>query len=316
MVFAAQLLVFVGVSSCGISVVGVAPLEDDASVVPPSSPDGATGEEVQLPPARCEPDLPAGWSAIAYAASRAVACPVGYATTELVLEPTSTSGACTCGCTISTSDPPSCAKGVLQGLGGNNTCNQATVALQVNGAGCTAFSTATVVNGVSRYTPLPFHRGTCTSSAVKNEAALGSTLVRACVPPASAAGALCAGTAPDGFVSCIVHDDDTDCPEGPYTQKTIVGGSLALTCGGCATCENSATCAASARLRYYNDSQCANEVASRVLNDVCNEIATGQSGASISRFRYDTVMSTPTCAPTSSPTMSVELEQRRTVCCR
>ncbi len=321
-------------ASCGLETSGqlsatATPGDDAAAPAETGAPgnpdlvDGGAG--ASLPPAppqacttasgACVASLEAGWTPFAYASSRAQACPANYVSSDLVTTPIASAGACTCACSISPNDPPTCAKGTFQGLVGSTSCTSTGVTYVVDGTGCTNFGGG-AMSAYARFVPFPLTKGTCTGSVTKDATKATGTPTRACAPPTECLEDLCSGKSPTGFGSCIVHDGDVPCPAtGPFTSKTLVGSGVDLTCDGCATCENQAACGV-ATLRYYNDPTCTTEVASRVVDNQCNGLASGVAGQNTQRFRYDVATNSPKCNMTSTPTTATALAQARTVCCR
>jgi hypothetical protein len=322
--------------SCGLGLAGTAggPVDTDAdaSAPPGTSADGGTlvdsatdDASVDGPVAEagactttstaCTDALAAGWTPIAFAQDRTVACPSSYTEIDLVAAPVASAGACTCACQISGADPPTCSKGLFAGLVGSSSCTGSGVSYDTNGPGCTAISSATTLSTYAKYTGPPFAAGTCTSSVVKDPAKLATSAVRGCRPPPSCAEDVCAGTGGAPFGSCVEHDGDVACPGAPFVNKTTVGATASLTCGGCASCQNSGTCG-TATLHFFNDSACTTELATRLVNGACNTLATGTSGTPVSYFKYSSAVLNASCAPTSSPTTSAALDTPRTICCR
>jgi hypothetical protein len=263
----------------------------------------------------CTSALEAGWTAIAFASDRTAACPAGYITRDLVKSPAAAAGACTCACAINAADPPTCAKGSFAGLIGTSTCTTTGVTYNVNGAGCTSLNQTGNLSTVARYAPLALTKGTCDSSVTKDAAKLGSTPVRACEPPPACGEDVCRGDGLAPFGSCIAHDGDVACPAGPFTTKTLTGPSATLTCGGCASCTNTASCGP-AKLHFFNDSACATEVATRLVNDACNAVASGTPNATNSYFKYEVATMNAACTASTTPTTAVALDLPRTICCR
>jgi hypothetical protein len=323
-----------GVTACGITAIGTGELvpgvgEDGG----PSAPADASGSgqgpadtsvDATAPaPAcnatgnACSAALEAGWTPLAFATDRRTGCPADFTTIDLVTSPSANVGACTCGCQIAATDPPTCAQGTFATtVGSTNTCSSQGISYNVNGTGCTALAQSGSLSAYGKYPPLALDRGTCTSSAQKDTSKVASTAVRACVPSAACIEDVCLGTSATGsFSSCVVHDGDVACPAGPFVTKTLAGTTATLTCGGCATCQNDATCG-TATLRFYNDALCATQVASRIANDVCNPFVTGSAGVNASHFKYDVATNNPSCAPTSTPTTATGLDLARTICCR
>jgi hypothetical protein len=259
----------------------------------------------------CTSALPAGWSPLAFAAARAASCPEGFTAVDLVTRPAARLSACKCACQVSAADPPSCAKGTLVGTAGNTpTCDAAAVGGPITGTGCVVKPGTTA--SYARYTPLGLTRGTCASSSIVDQGATADP-ARGCVPSAPCGEAVCNGTSPEGFASCIVHDADVPCPAGPFVKRTLAGTSAQIACGGCPTCQNTATCSVPV-VRAYNDGICTTEVTSAVVNGSCN-LLTGAAGQAFGSIKYDVALTNPSCTPTSAPTEAVSLASPRTICC-
>jgi hypothetical protein len=286
-----------------------APVVPDANV-PDASACSASGTT-------CSAALEAGWTPLAFAANRNATCLGGYTAVDLVVAPIANAGACACACQISANDPPSCAKGSFASLVGSTTCNGTGQTFTVNGTGCTVLAVQGGVSAFGNYAAFPVTRGTCVSSVTKDATKLATTAVRACVPPAGCVEDVCLGTtsALGPYGSCIAHDGDVACPAGPFANKSLAGVAGTLTCGGCATCQNEATCG-TATVRFYNDAACATQIASRVSNGACNALATGAAGNNATHYKYDVATNNPTCASTSTATTAAGLDQPRTICCR
>jgi hypothetical protein len=286
-----------------------APTAPDANV-PDASACAAAGNA-------CSAALAPGWTPVAFTANRSSTCPGGYTVVDLVASPTTNAGACACGCQIAANDPPTCASGSFVSVVGASTCSGTGQTFTVNGTGCTVLAVAGGVSAFGDYAAFALDRGTCVSSTMTDATKLGSTGVRACVPPPACVEDVCVGTASalGPYGACIVHDGDVACPAGPFTSKTSAGATATLSCGGCATCQNDATCG-TATVRFYADGACATQVASRIANDACNPLATGSAGTNATHYRYDVATNSPTCAPTGAPTVATSLEQPRTICCR
>ncbi|AKU98996.1 hypothetical protein AKJ09_05660 [Labilithrix luteola] len=318
------------VAACGLDAVGSATFENGATPDGgPSSPpprDSGTSSQDAAPQEpqpcantakTCTQSLESGWTTLAVATTDQATCPMNYEITTLEhYGATAGDGACTCGCQIDPSDPPSCAKGKLSGKVGSNqnACDTVTSGTDIDGTGCTALSSATI-SPFGNYAPLPLYRGKCTSIAQQDESKVVEKAVRACKPSAACEETLCEGDAPTGFDACIIHDGDVACPaNSSFTKKTLAGSGTSLTCSGCATCENSATCS-DVTLRYYNDAMCNTEIASRPANGTCAP-ATSNPNKAISRLRYDVTTTGPTCSSTSVPESTLSVTDPKTICCR
>lgn len=283
----------------------------DAPVTPPvdAGPCSTTGTA-------CTSALAAGWTPIAFASNRTAACPAGWAQADLVTAPTAAAGACACACQIDAANPPTCAKGsVTTQVGSTNACGSTGMTYTFNGTGCTALAGSGSIAAYGKGTPLALTPGTCTPSVTKDATKLGSTAVRACTPTAECTEDLCAGPGPSPFGSCIAHDGDVACPAGPFASKALVGSTASLTCGGCATCQNSGTCGP-AKMHWYNDMACATELGSRSVDGACNALASGSSSVTVSYVKYDVAVQNAACTPTGTATTTASLDTARTICCR
>lgn len=128
------------------------------------------------------------------------------------------------------------------------------------------------------------------------------------------AESICRGETAVGFASCILHDGDVACPEGPFAKRSLAGDRASVACSGCTTCDTTLACT-SPTIRYYNDSACKTETASRVVDGMCNPVASGATGNPFTHLRYDAkVESTCTTSPPASSV--VTFDRPRTLCCR
>ena len=270
------------------------------------------------PGSPCTSALAAGWSPLALSPSPSQACPAGYAANDLFTDPgdAGAAAACACTCQISATDPPSCQKGTFTGLVGPTVCDTtSTPYVADGGAACEPATGNATVSAVGNYT-LPPYAGTCTASAQKTTGGVNVPSARACVPPVECAEDVCRGVPPAGFASCIAHDGDLPCPGAPFTNRTLAGSDTVVSCGGCATCQNTPTCSV-ATVRFFSDTNCTTMVASRVANNVCNPLATGTAGTIFATYRYDSTLTAASCTNTEKPiTTSFALAAPRTICCR
>lgn len=325
------------VSACGLDVVGSASTSAtnsvDASVEPSKpAPDGSTPSSPDATPSdsgkcsttstACTSGLEAGWSPVAFATSTTAACPNDYLSADVVTNASLADGACSCTCTTSTSDPPSCAHGNMASATGMNNC-AAGGTIPVADTNCTVnpfpFKVDTSLD--VKLTAVPFYAGSCTAAVAKDTSKVISTAARVCTPPPACNETVCAGDVPNGFAACIAHDGDVTCPAaGPFVNKTLAGVSADLTCGGCTSCTNSATCGA-ATVRIYGDASCAQQFAERAADNVCGPLtftmpAPGPGGRDVVAVKYDVTMGPVSCSATAGATSDVALAQPRTICCR
>ncbi|AKU98951.1 hypothetical protein AKJ09_05615 [Labilithrix luteola] len=333
-------------SACGLDIVGSAPSSAtdslDASTEPPSpGPDGRDGSSPSKPDATsgpggpgpcsststaCISGLEAGWTPVAFATSRTASCPTDYATADVVTNANVADGACSCTCETSKTDPPSCAHGTMASATGTNGTCSVSGPVPVSDTSCTSLPLPLSVNANvnAKLTAVPFYPGTCTAGINKDETKVTSSAARVCTPPPACNEDVCAGDVPSGFSACIAHEGDVACPTtGPFVKRTLAGASADLTCGGCSTCKNSASCGV-ATVRLYGDATCNQQIAERAADDVCGPLkfpmagggGPGQGARDVVSVRYDVAMVAGACSSTSSPTSDVSLAQPRTICCR
>lgn len=323
------------VSACGLDVVGSKSSGEtdslDASTEPSmpardgssSSPDATPSDpsKCSTTSTACTSGLEAGWTPVAFAASTTAACPSDFLTADVVTNASLADGACSCTCTASTTDPPSCAHGNMAVGMGANAC-AAMGNIPVTDSNCTSNPFPYKVdNSLNvKLTAVPFYPGTCTASTQKDDSKIISTAARVCTPPPVCNEDVCAGNVPSGFTACIAHDGDVACPgAGPFVNKTLAGSSADLTCGGCTTCTNSGTCKP-ATVRLYGDATCGQQFAHRAADDVCGpltfDMPPGPGGRDVVSVRYDVEMGPVSCSATAGATSDVALAQPRTICCR
>jgi hypothetical protein len=275
-------------------------MDEPAPPVPCSKPIGA-----------CVNAVPAGWTVVAFEASRAQSCPANFATGNVIVSPTPQADACPCPCSQATA--PSCATGGTTFGHGMSNCNGPGLTVTMGDNLCVPFGPITI-DPMNSATKLPLTQGTCLGGVpTPNNSKVNATLMRACAPPSTCAEEVCDGTQPPGFRSCIAHALDLPCPGAPFTDKVaVVGDGASVTCGVCTACSLTASCPASPTLRFYNDTTCTTQVGTLVADGACHN--TGSFA--VQRIKYDAPPQNVTCTPGSSVPSSAALNNPRTVCCR
>ena len=117
--------------------------------------------------------------------------------------------------------------------------------------------------------------------------------------------------APAGFLSCVTHPGQVDCPAGFGARKRTLGSAPSVTCGACSCAVSGQKCT-NAHFRLYEDDSCAKLTDDFVSDGSCTGVqnATGPHRS----FRY-----TATGAATFTPGASVptvDLADAATLCCR
>ena len=306
-------------TACGLGENGTLPTTTDGGA------DVATNDVIADvisepgPPVPCSTDasactsgLAAGWSPIAFASSRATACPSNFAPGDVVSNPQAQAGACACDCTPGAA--PSCAIGNLTGTtGATNQCNGGNNSFNITTDGqCYDWGGLFSVALYHEWNKLGLTPGTCTSAATLDSNKVSVTDARACAPPPECVEDVCGGSAPAGFSSCIVHGNDVVCPAGPFTARTVVADSVQFACGACAGCTNSGTSCGTATVDYYANANCTGSLATDNVDGSCDLTGTV---ASASHIKYSAAVIGAACKPgtsTATPTPT----NLRTICCR
>jgi hypothetical protein len=272
------------------------------------------------PPVPCSTDassctsaLQAGWTPIAFAASRTTACPSNFTADDVVMNPQAQADACSCSCTPG--QAPSCAIGNLVGtFGQSSQCNGGNNSFNITSDGqCYDWGGTFTVAVWHDWTKLPLTPGTCTSIATLDPNKVSTTGARACEPPPQCEEDVCSGSAPAGFSSCIAHDADVACPSGPFTTKTLVAASIKFDCGTCSACSNTGTGCGVATVDYYANANCTGSLATDTVDGNCDLTGNLQSGAS--HFKYTSAVIGAACTAGTS-TAAPTATGPKTICCR
>jgi hypothetical protein len=259
------------------------------------------------------PDVPLGWTPVAYAESLQTSCPSGWAAPDdNVTGVANGTAACTCDCTIAAD--PSCTTGTTQTYASNSYgCGTQGVSLTFNNGGC-----VTLYGNMENYyasTAIAPYGGQCSITAT-GSGALQTTPARLCAPSTQCQSAVCGGYAPTGFTSCIVADGDQSCPSGSsFTVKHTVAASAAPSCA--ATCGTSCTFTGTCdnpQVTAYSNSSCTTVIATLASDDTC--VATNAGGQTARGATYSATANFSSCTASGSTSVQIDLTGQRTVCCR
>ena len=258
------------------------------------------------------PDVPSGWSAIAYAKGTQTPCPPDYGPAEdAVADPVLGPKACSCSCT-KTQDPD-CQTGTSTWSGVGNTCNGFGAAINYTGGACRPINGT--VDDFDKATPIAAKGGACTVLAVPDDTAIASDAVRLCAAGPKCQSAACGGYAPKGFAACIAFDGDTSCPaSSAFSVKHVVAKQAHALCSNCgAACTFQGACNAG-KLAFYTDAACTQFIVSIPANGTCN--ATGKGNAPLGGLIYSATGTFTGCSATGTAAAALDLQSQRTVCCR
>lgn len=258
------------------------------------------------PTGACVAALPTGWELILFESSRAAACPINFAPTDVVVGPAVGAGACDCSCSVNSG--ATCTQGMMATkYGDDNTCPTVGLTLNVPNGNCTAINSN--IRGFYSSTPLPPVIA-CTASTVTNDSNVTSTPMRQCSVPTNCREEICNGEVPAGFSACVVRTGDVACPAG-WDTKTVAGDGADLTCSSC-TCQATAGCS-NGRIVFYSNTGCGTELRAFDVNDVCQD--TG-GGGPIRSFKYSASVTNPQCTANGMKMGTVALTGTRTICCK
>jgi hypothetical protein len=279
-----------------------------------AAPDSASAEQEAAPQAPCTDGIPQGWSLAIYGTGT-TACPGGSAAThDGVAGGDAGAGACTCSCNVN--GPVTCETGTLQIAAGSSStsCNGSPMSVSVDSDFCAPLPAARTLTEYVAVAALP-PSGTCSSSLTTDATKLAKNDVRWCDVADAGAEAICSGSAPTGFTSCIAHAGAVACPSGSaFDTRAIVSDDVSLSCSACSTCELTGTCGA-ATVAFFSDGNCNNAIIAVNADGKCN--LTASPNVPFSSVLYNGALldagscvasgSTPTVSPTGTTT---------TLCCR
>jgi hypothetical protein len=261
----------------------------------------------------CVAGLPSGWDLVAFDPSNENACPSNYTSAPVVWNVVPTGAACDCGCTVT--NPPACDVGTLQRYVSSDTsCGTTGVSLAVNGPGCTAYPSTTLLSH-SKSSPLAPTGGTCTGDIIKSPTNVGRNAGAICRVPAACEEQFCGGDVPGGFQSCIQSQASgaQTCPSG-WLNPVVVGDDFTFDCSACTCDVNGSSTCTNASVDIFSDSQCNTKLVTMPVDGNCDvDTAAGQSPGA---FEYHATLN-QVCKATGAKTPSnVQLVNSRTICCK
>jgi hypothetical protein len=298
----------VGLVACGLEQGGLQSAADDL--------DGSAGAAADSAPAcgydaqSCAAVTAAGWTPVAYAES-ALACPAGYGGEQHpIADPSPTPAACVCNVTATVL--PDCQTGQVTTRYDVDLfvayCYSAGLTFSVAGGACNKHDFGYFQHGSQQ--PIAPAGGSCAAAPTADPSAVLVTTATTC-QPRDCAGGLCSGVAPTGFLSCVTHPGQVDCPAGFGARKRTLGSAPSVTCGACPCAVSGQKCT-DAHFFLYEDDKCAKLTDDFVSDGSCKGVQSA-TGAHRS-YRY-AAKATATFTPGASvPT--VDLADALTLCCR
>jgi hypothetical protein len=231
---------------------------------------------------------------------------------------TVSAGACGCGCNMTTQ--PTCDVGTLamqwaQGLvSPNSPCPNQGESVTLAGSGCTQLPTAGQLQPGFSAEPVILAGGACAGVVKPDPTKLSKPAVRYCDVPSASAAAVCAGTPPSGFSTCIVADGNVACPAGPFTMQLEVDDDDELVCPSCDMCAVTGSCG-SPQVTFFSDGTCRNVVATLPCNSRCGATPALSGSNDVVAIEYAAQVQSG-CAATASGAPGVSPSGPHTLCCR
>ena len=281
----------------------------DASDASDAGPDASDAGDAGCPLTACTvANVPSGWEPIAYKENTG-ACPSTFNGTAYVTNPTSGGNTCTCGCNLTSN--PVCDVGTSQTFFSTaQGCGSSGQALTFSGSGCLNFPGGNLAN-FYKSTAIAPSGGACTAAPVTGAAV--ETTAESCAPTVCKED-ICAGNVPATYAACIETAGDQACPgSSPFTVKHVVGTNTNVACSNACTCAATGTCSAP-KIAFYSDNACGNSVVTLVSDSTC--VATGAGGSFVSSAKYSATLANPACTKGGSTTATLDLQNKRTICCR
>ncbi len=329
-------LVMLAGVGCGLDESGLEPGDAATSPDVPSAKDVTTNDvtidapivdappDVPLPPVEagvcdtdgnlCQPpDVPNGWTPVAYVENPTAACPSTSWTTQDDYVTSPTNGTAACSCTCNKTADPSCTTGTIATFfSGNNTCGNQGASLSFTNGACQNIN-GNLATYYSSTALGPTGSGSCNVQTATT-GTLASTPARLCAPTPECASVACGGKAPSGYAACIVADGDQLCPSGSsFTVKHAIAKSVAPSCATCgSTCSVTGTCD-TPQVHFFSQANCNSPLVTLPSDTTCN--ATNHNNQNAQSTSYT---ATPNfqCSTTATSSLSIVPTTPRTVCCR
>jgi hypothetical protein len=259
----------------------------------------------------CGGTVPVGWSLALYSPSSSP-CPNGVAGHDLVGQATVGASACSCSCAVI--QQRDCAQGTITASfapgSGNDACVTPWLAMAVNG--CTAVPPA-AFDHVQAAPLAPQGTGTCAGTVQGDDTQVSRVAQLYCDVPTTSTDAVCAGTAPTGFLACIIASGNISCPSSTaFLTEFHVQDDVTLSCPPCSVCTVQTTCT-NATVSIFAGGSCAPPaVGTFAANNTC--VDTNPNEVTVSSMTY-TATPNSMCVPGSS-TGTTQPVRPRTICCQ
>jgi hypothetical protein len=260
----------------------------------------------------CVPDVPTGWTPIAYNQAFESNCATNYGNPINVLEGI-TAAAASCGCTCSVG--MNC-NSLMVASGDSGTCNNQTSQTVPWDGGCVGITT---ISAGSKASIKPSGGGGCTPNATvglpdastANNGRLCELLV-APAPTGCSSGVCVPSAAP--YVFCV-HQNGVAaaCPAG-YPTQHVIGTKFqeGRACTQC-TCDFDAGNGCGGTATLYAGGACSASSQNINADGTCQTLTGNQS---LKSMTYQPSTSTASCTPSQpTPTGSVTFSDSQTVCC-
>jgi hypothetical protein len=258
------------------------------------------------------PNVPTGWSPVAYAENPATNCPTTDWPTQNDWVANVQNGNAACGCGCAKTGDPNCTTGKIDTfLSQQQGCaNQGTSLAFIDG-GCTAVG-GNLGNYYASSAIAPSGAGSCTAQAAAT-GSLATTPARTCAPDSTCTSATCAGVVPSGWQACIIADGDQPCPANSvFAQKHAIAKSATFDCAQTCACTVTGTCDAP-KVNFYSQAMCGGLLVTLPSDTTCN--ATSNNGQFVATASYT---ATPNFKCNANGTSAVQHQPvtPTTVCCR
>ena len=312
-----------GLDESGLADDGSAPI-DAAQPDSPNSDVAVDAPDAQPPPTEagmcdddsggCQsPDVPAGWTPVAYAENPQSGCPTSLWSTADDDVTGVGVGTAQCSCDCSITNNPNCTTGTIATYFSDTPgCGTSGQALQFTNGGC--IGVGGNLHAYYASTAIAATGGQCNVTTASS-GMVASTPVRLCIPDVECTTAACDGVAPVGFAACIVADGDQPCPSGSsFSVKHAIAksasASCAPTCGTACTFQGGCT---NPQVNLFSGTSCGTLLDALKSDGTC--VQTG-GGAFVGSASYSATPSFSGCTASGTTSVQVVPTTPRTVCCK
>jgi hypothetical protein len=258
------------------------------------------------------PNVPTGWTPVAYAENPQTNCPTTDWPTQQEWVSNIQNGNAACGCGCTKTGDPNCTTGKIDTfLSQQFGCGTQGTSLSFVDGGCVGVG-GNLGNYYASSAIAPNGSGSCNAQAAAT-GTLATTPARTCAPETKCNSATCAGTVPSGWKACIIADNDQPCPTGSvFTDKHAVAKSVTFTCGQTCGCNVTGTCD-SPQVNFYSQNNCGSLLVTLPSDMTCS--ATNHNNQFVASASYT---ATPNFKCNASGTSAVQRQPTTptTVCCR